>query len=187
MLLSGAGSRSRNRSRSRSRLDRLRNTDSKDMRGVSWMRCTYVAGTETESGLSSRLMGDPFDDTESSITSVSQIGRRRQERRLPQHNRVQQHLRYRYSVSCTVPCTGGDLCRPFRTTMQILSWFLAKWCQQMVVVSGTGTIHSFIVKKRFEFVQWFRTELQTNCVGILVLQWCEFEFFLCGSKSSFFY
>ncbi len=54
-----------------------------------------IAGTETESGLSSRLMGDPYDDTESSITSVSQIGRRRPGQRLPQLSRVQQHLRYR--------------------------------------------------------------------------------------------
>jgi hypothetical protein len=53
-----------------------------------------IAGTETESGLSSRLMGDPYDDTESSITSVSQIGRRRPGQRLPQLSRVQQHLRY---------------------------------------------------------------------------------------------
>jgi hypothetical protein len=39
-------------------------------------------------------MGDPYDDTESSITSVSQIGRRRPGQRLPQLSRVQQHLRY---------------------------------------------------------------------------------------------
>jgi hypothetical protein len=66
-----------------------------------------IAGTETESGLSSRLMGDPYDDTESSITSVSQIGRRRPGQRLPQLSRVQQHLRYVRNRSSSQSCWDG--------------------------------------------------------------------------------